>query len=469
MNKFFSNDYLVNQKLYVKKCNDILKDGYKLNKPLFFVHSYGCQGNVSEGEKIEGILNEIGYEKCCDEKIADVVILNTCAIREKAQDKVFSALGNILNHKKLQKNKIVAICGCMVQQKHIIEKIEKKFPSVDLVFGPHVIHKLPEFLYNLLSKTNKKLIDITDKEVVEEEIPIFRNNKIKALVPISYGCNNFCSYCIVPYVKGRERSRDFKTILKEVKILIEKGYKEITLLGQNVNSYGLDLNIKDGFLNLLYEINKLDGKFKIRFMTSHPKDFTKELIDMIAQCDKVCKHFHLPVQSGCDKILKAMNRKYCIKDYLKIVEYAKEKIKNCTLTTDIIVGFPGETYEDFKQTMNLIKRVEYIYIFNFIFSKRVGTRAEKMQDLVSKKEKVKWLQELIDLQNEISYMKNKTYENEIEEVLFEDLSKTDDGLMVGKTDGNILVCCEKDESKLYDFAKVKIEKASRTMLKAKII
>lgn len=278
------------------------------------------------------------------------------------------------------------------------------------------------------------------------------------MVPISYGCNNFCSYCIVPYVKGRERSRDFNVILDEVKNLVESGYKEIMLLGQNVNSYGIDLDLKDGFANLLYEINKIKGDFWVRFMTSHPKDFSKKLVDVISTCDKVCKHFHLPIQSGCDRILKEMNRKYDKKRYLEIIEYTKEKIKDATFTTDIIVGFPGETYEEFKETLDIVKRVEYISIFNFIFSKRVGTKAEKMQDLVSKEEKTRWINELIDMQNEISLKLNKKYVGKEEIVLFEGLKNTGENFMVGRTDKNILVCCEKQEDRIGKFCRVRIKK-----------
>ena len=468
MKEFFTHEYIDTQIIFVEKCKELLREKYK-KTPQFYLHSYGCQGNVSEGEKIEGILTEIGFIKTENVELADIIILNTCAIREKAQEKVFSNIGNILRLKLENKEKIVGVCGCMVQQEHVKKRIETNFKEIDLVFGPHVIHKLPEMMYNILLKIKRQYIDINEKENIEENIPILRGSKIKALVPTSYGCNNFCSYCIVPYVKGRERSRDFSIILDEIKNLVENGYKEIMLLGQNVNSYGQDLGFKDGFANLLYEINKIKGDFWVRFMTSHPKDFSKKLIDVISTCDKVCKHFHLPIQSGCDRILKEMNRKCDKERYLKIIEYTRKKIKDATFTTDIIVGFPGETYEEFKETLDIVKKVEYIYIFNFIFSKRVGTKAEKMQDLVSKEEKTKWINELIDLQNEISLKLNKTYVGKEEVVLFEGLKNAEEDVMIGRTDKSILVCCEKEKDKIGKFCRVKIKKANRTMLKGEMV
>lgn len=468
MLKFFVEDYLKTQAQYIEKCKDILSFNYEKMPKTFFVHSYGCQGNVSEGEKIKGILKEIGLKEEEVLKKADIIILNSCAIRQKAQDKVFSHLGEILKLKQKQKEKIIGVCGCMVQQNHVKEKLKNNFSSVDLIFGPFVIHKLPQLLYlNLQNK--KQQIDISEKEIIVENIPVKRKDKIKALVPISYGCNNFCSYCIVPYVKGREKSRDFNVILNEVENLVKKNYKEITLLGQNVNSYGLDLKLKDGFSKLLFAINSIKGDFKVRFMTSHPKDFTKELVDVIANCSKVCKNFHLPVQSGSDRILKQMNRKYSVKEYLKKIEYVKKTIPKATFSTDIIVGFPGEEYEDFKKTLELVKNVEYISIFNFIYSKRKGTKAYDMQDFVSKEEKTKWLEELIKTQQKISSKLNQNYVNQKKTVLFESVFKTNNTKMIGRTDENLLVCCEKDMEKIGVFCNVLIKKANRTFLEGKII
>lgn len=465
----YTNEYVTKQKQFIKLCKEILQAKFKDKIYIFYLHSYGCQGNVSEGEKIEGVLKEIGYEKGDSPEYADLIILNSCAIREKAQDKVFSHLGEILNLKRLNKDIIIGVCGCMVQQEKVKNKIKNKFSSVDLIFGTHVIHKLPELLYNILNKEIKQSIDISSREVIEENIPISRNDKIKALVPISYGCNNFCSYCIVPYVKGRERSRKTSSIINEVKSLVENGYKEITLLGQNVNSYGNDLNLKDGFANLLYKINEIDGNFKIRFMTSHPKDFTKHLVDVISKCSKINKHFHLPVQSGSDRVLMQMNRKYNISQYIDMIEYTKKIIPYATFSTDIIVGFPGETYDDFKETLKLIQKVKYTAIFNFIFSKRIGTKAETMPDLISKEEKTKWLQELIDMQNEISLNINQNYVGKVEKVLFDGFLKKNQNIMIGRTESNILVLSKNDATKIGDFSYVKIKKASRTFLEGDLI
>ena len=468
MSKIFVKDYLLTQNNFIEKCKNLINEKFK-NTPTFFVHSYGCQGNVSEGEKIEGILKEIGFLKVNNLDAANLIILNSCAIREKAENKLFSHLGNVLNLKNSSGEKIVGVCGCMVQQNHILKKIKKSFPSVNLVFGTHVIDKLPEFLFNILTNSKMQCFNISSEENIVENIPILRTSKIKALVPISYGCNNFCSYCIVPYVKGIERSRDFKIIVNEVKGLVEKGYKEITLLGQNVNSYGKDLNLNNAFLKLLQEINLIKGEFKLRFMTSHPKDFSKELIEGISKCNKVCKHFHLPVQSGCDEILKNMNRKYTKKQYLEIIDYIKFLMPKATFSTDIIVGFPGETYENFKETLELVKKVKFSAIYNFIYSKRAGTKAAEMEDLITKEEKTKWLEELIKTQNEISYENNKKYVGKIENVFFEDVLNDDENFMVGKTEGNIMVTCKKDEKKIGNFCDVEITKAHRTKLEGKLI
>lgn len=461
--------YVSNKNLYLKKCKEMLLLRFGEKHPTFYVHSFGCQGNIAEGEKIQGILSELGFSKAFDVNFADIVILNTCAIREKAECRVFTHLDNLINLKKVCTNKIIGICGCMVQQEHIKQRIEERFPAVDLLFGPHVIYKLPELLYFALCNKKGIYSNISNKESVQEGLPTLRGSHIKALVPIIYGCNNFCSYCIVPYVKGRERSRSFSAIVDEVKKLVENGYKDITLLGQNVNSYGKDLNVKDGFAKLLYELNKIDGNFRIRFMTSHPKDFSKSLIDVIASCNKVCRHFHLPVQSGCDRILKAMNRKYTVNEYLNILCYAREVISDVTFTTDIIVGFPGESYCDFKQTLKLVEDVKYMSIFNYIYSKRKGTKAASLPDDVSKEEKVEWLKELICLQKDISCALNSAYVGRVMSVLFERIYNSDENLMMGRTDENILVVCGKDLNKIGQICSVRITKSCRTMLIGEVL
>lgn len=469
MSSLVSPEELLYQKEYMKKCEDILKNIFVSRQPVCYVHSYGCQGNVADGEKIKGMLANMGYGLSNSAEGADVIIFNTCAIRENAQDRVYGNLGMLIHYKKKNPNMIIGLCGCMVQQDHVAKKIKDVFPGVNLVFGTHVIHKLPEYMYNILS-SSKKVYDIIDSDgVIAEGLPVVRESKIKASVPISYGCNNFCTYCIVPYVKGRERSRSFDSIYNEVKELVENGYKEIMLLGQNVNSYGSDLDSGVNFSYLLSKINEIDGDFRIRFMTSHPKDATKELIDTIANCDKVCKHLHLPLQCGSDRILKEMNRKYTVSQYLDIVDYAKSKIPNISLTSDIIVGFPSETYVDFKATLKLIEMVEYSSLFMFIFSPRKGTKAESILDPIPKEEKSKWFSELINCQNEISAKIHKNYVGRIERVLFDGIGRTNDNMLTGRTDTNLVVDCEKSNLKIGEFADVKIIKAHRMALIGELV
>ena len=469
MSNLVSPEELLHQKEYMKKCENILKNIFVSRQPICYVHSYGCQGNVADGEKIKGMLAHMGYGLGNSAEGADVVIFNTCAIRENAQDRVYGNLGMLIHYKKKNPNMIIGLCGCMVQQDHVAKKIKDVFPGVNLVFGTHVIHKLPEYMYNILS-SSKKVYDIIDSDgVIVEGLPVVRESKIKASVPISYGCNNFCTYCIVPYVKGRERSRSFDSIYNEVKELVENGYKEVMLLGQNVNSYGNDLDSGVNFSYLLSKINEIDGDFRIRFMTSHPKDATKELIDTMANCDKVCKHLHLPLQCGSDRILKEMNRKYTVSQYLDIVDYAKSKISNISLTSDIIVGFPGETYLDFKETLKLIEKVEYSSLFMFIFSPRKGTKAELMLDPISREEKSKWFSELINCQNEISAKIHKNYVGRVERVLFDGVGRTNDNMLTGRTDTNLVVDCEKSNLKIGEFADVKIIKAHRMALVGELV
>ena len=347
-------------------------------------------------------------------------------------------------------------------------RIKKSFPFVDLVFGTHVVHKLPELLYRALTG-KKRVFDITDTDgIIAEGIPVRRDNDAKAWLPIMYGCNNFCSYCIVPYVRGRERSREKSLILDEARQMISAGYKDITLLGQNVNSYGKTLADKPTFAQLLHEIDSIDGDYWLRFMTSHPKDCSKELIDTIANGTHISKHLHLPFQSGSDRILKAMNRHYDRKKYLDIVNYAKEKIDGVSLTSDIIVGFPGETYEDFKETLSLIREVEFTSLFTFIYSPRVGTPAAKMDDPISAEEKSKWFRELLDVQEEIAAKRCASMVNNTEKVLIE--SETGkNGELNGRTSGNIIVELKGDKSLIGTFQNVKITQARNWILKGELV
>lgn len=401
-NVFISPADLDKQKEFTNKVNLILTARFSERSPLAFVHTYGCQGNVADSEHLKGMLVEMGYELTDDINIADLILYNTCAIREHAEDRVFGNVGAIKKLKKDNPNLIIALCGCMMQQEHIAEKIKNSYPFVNLVFGTHVTHRLPELMYKVLSvKKRVFCIDNCDG-VIAEGLPSSRDSGENAWLPIMYGCNNFCSYCIVPYVRGRERSRNPDTVIEEAKQLISDGYKKITLLGQNVNSYGKGCDFDVQFPELVRRLDALEGDFEFDFMTSHPKDCSFELIDVLAQSKHFCGHLHLPVQSGNDRILKEMNRHYDRQRYMELVDYAKKRIPGVDLTTDIIVGFPGETYEEFLDTVSLVKEVEYGSMFTFIYSPRKGTPAAEMPDPTLKAEKSKRFQELLRVQEEIA-------------------------------------------------------------------
>lgn len=432
----------------------------KYKNPKAYVHTFGCQQNVSDSEKIKGMLSLLGYTFTDTISDADFVLFNTCAIREGAELKIFGNVGELKLRKKQNPDMVIALCGCMVQQNRIIEKIKKSYPFVGMCFGTHVIHIFPQMLKQYLITGKKVFRNDDGNGTISEYIDTFRDSDYKANVPIMNGCNNFCTYCIVPYVRGRERSREPEDIINEVKSLVEKGYKEITLLGQNVNSYGKNLENPITFAQLLKMVNDIEGDFIIRFMTSHPKDCTFELIDTIAECDKVSKHIHLPIQSGSDDVLKAMNRCYTSEKYLSLVKYAKEKIPNVTFTSDIIVGFPGETYEDFKKTAELIKKVRFNQLFTFIFSKRPGTKAAEMPDPVSHKEKSEWLRELLDIQSEIGLEINNELIGKVETILVDGEGKSEEGCLTGRTMSNTIVDFMGDKSSIGQFVKVKITKAT---------
>lgn len=372
----------------------------------YIVITYGCQMNIHESEKLCGMLEELGYTKTDDRLKADVIVFNTCCIRQGAEDRAFGNIGALKQLKKQNKDLIIAVCGCMTQQEDRVQKLKSTFPFVDIIFGTHNLYKFKEFMQKRL-ETKKRVIEFCkDDKLMPEQTNMVRDDKVNAYVNIIYGCNNFCSYCIVPYVRGRERSRDFNEIVEEVKDLINKGYKTITLLGQNVNSYGNDIKDENvNFNNLLKTLSILDGDFSIKFMSSHPKDLSYEVIDTISENEKISKEIHLPVQSGSNKILKLMNRHYTIEHYMDIVNYIKKKIPDVRLTTDIIVGFPGETDEDFEDTVNLIKTVKYDGIFAYMYSVRTGTKAEKMENQVPFKIKNERVNKLLKLEKEIQ--KNK--------------------------------------------------------------
>ncbi len=422
---------------YSSLASAVIGAKYCGRQPLAFVHTYGCQGNVSDGERIKGLLEKCGYGFTDDVNNADLVLYNTCAIREHAEDRIYGNVGALKNIKKGRPDMIIALCGCMMQQEKVSQKIKKSYPFVNLVFGTHVIHKLPELLYNVL-RSGKRVICNPDSEgVIAEDLPVHRDGAIKGWLPIMYGCNNFCSYCIVPYVRGRERSREPEEIIKEAKELIENGCKDITLLGQNVNSYGKTLDRDINFAKLLKMINDLPGDFIIRFMTSHPKDCTEELLDTMSRCEKAARHFHLPFQSGNNRVLKEMNRGYTKEKYLSLVEYARKVMPDISLTSDIIVGFPGETYEEFKDTLDLISKAKFTSLYTFIFSPRDGTKAAKMPDPVSREEKGRWFKELCDLQESIAGERTAAMKGQTYRVLCEGYAR--EGVYNGRTGGNVMI------------------------------
>ena len=411
----------------------------------------GCQLNENDSEKICGMAEEMGYTKTQNQKDADLAIFNTCCVRENAEDKLFGKLGELKKLKE-QKGIIIAIGGCMMQEKHIIDKIKESYPFVDIVFGTHTLHKFPEDLYKSIQE-KRKIEDVIDIDgEIYEGLPIKRDSNIKASVTIMNGCNNFCSYCIVPYVRGRERSRNPRDIINEVRELAKQGYKEITLLGQNVNSYlrvEKEKNIEfeeyegvNSFATLLTAINKIDGIERIRFVSPHPKDFTDDVIDAIAKCEKVCKLVHLPLQSGNTKVLKEMNRKYTKEQYLNLVEKMKNRIPNLTLSTDIIVGFPGETDEEFEDTLDVVRKVKFEQVYMFIYSRRVGTPGDKMENQVPddiKHVRFDKLKSLVESQIEEN---NKKYIGTIQKVLVEGESKNNKEMLTGRTDSNKVVIFE---------------------------
>ncbi len=437
----FDYNYEIEQIPYCSKIKEKLKYYFKNTSPKAFVKTYGCQQNVSDSEKYKAMLLQMGFDLADDKEHADLILFNTCAIRENAENKVFGNIGWIKNLKKDKPDLFLILCGCMTEQENVAQKIKDVYPFVDLVFGTHSINKFPEILYNTLSSKkpkNKTCFIKESADIVPENLPVYRGKKLKAFVSIMYGCNNFCSYCIVPYVRGRERSRKPESIVKEFKNLLDAGYKDITLLGQNVNSYGKGLEEKVDFPDLLKMLDGFDGEYKIRFMTSHPKDATKKLFDAIASSKHVSHHIHLPVQCGSSRILKLMNRKYTANEYLEKVNYAKSKIPDLVLTSDIIVGFPGETYEEFRETINLIREVKFASLFTFIYSPREGTPAAKMPDSVSKEEKTKWILELIESQKEVSSQICETMVGKEMRVLVEDFNPKTQNLIC-RTDGNMIV------------------------------
>ena len=443
------------------KVNELNK-GKELKYSIF---TMGCQLNENDSEKICGMLEKMGYFRVDDATKADIVVFNTCCVRENAEDKLFGKIGEMKRQKE-QKGTIIAIGGCMMQEKHIVEKLHSSYPYVDIIFGTHTLHKLPENLYKILEE-RKRIDDVIDIDgEVYEGLPIKREDNIKASVTIMYGCNNFCSYCIVPYVRGRERSRTPVDILNEVRDLAKNGYKEITLLGQNVNSYNGGENYK--FSNLLYDVNKIDGIERIRFVSPHPKDFTEDVIEAIKKCDKVCKIIHLPLQSGSSKVLKSMNRKYTKEQFITLAEKMKERIPNVVFSTDIIVGFPGETEEDFEDTLDVVKRVNFEQVYMFIYSRRVGTPGDKMENQIPEEIKHKRFDRLKALVESGISVNNQKYIGTVQKVLVEGESKNNPNMLTGRTDSNKVVIFEGTKDLIHKVINLKIVSEHMWYLKGKL-
>ena len=425
-------------------------------RPLAMVDTYGCQQNEADSEKIRGYLAEMGYGFTQDEFQADVIVVNTCAVREHAEMRVLGNVGALNHSKKARPSQIVAVCGCMVQQEHMAEKIKKSYPVVDLVFGPHELWRFPELLQRVMRKGKRVFATEKNLGAVVEGIPQQREGKVKAWLSIMYGCNNFCTYCVVPYVRGRERSREPEQVVAEARELVAQGYKEITLLGQNVNSYGKDLDSEVDFADLIRMVNAIPGDFLIRFMTSHPKDATEKLFQTMAECEKCAHQLHLPVQAGNDRILKAMNRSYTREKYLQQVALARRYMPDLVLTTDIIVGFPGETEEEFADTLSLCEEVRYDAMFTFIYSKRVGTPAASMPDPYTRADKQKHFDALTELSNRISGEKHREYEGRTLRVLIDGETGREEYNLSSRTNGGRLVHLKGDPAWIGRFADVTI-------------
>ena len=457
-----STEIIEKQKEYMEKVKKINENKNKK----YYILTMGCQLNENDSEKLIGIMEEMGYTKSEDIKNADLYVINTCCVRENAEEKLFGKLGEL---KKIKENKniIIAIGGCMMQEEHITEKIKKSYPFVDVVFGTHTLHKFPEDLYIAITK-NKKVKDVIDIDgEIYEGLPVKRSSNRQASVIIMYGCNNFCSYCIVPYVRGRERSRKPEDILNEIKELAKEGYREITLLGQNVNSYKGGENYN--FANLLEDVDKIEGIEVIRFVSPHPKDFTDDVIDVISKSKKISRLIHVPLQSGSTNVLKEMNRKYTKEQYLDLIKRIRNKIPDVVFSTDIIVGFPGETEEDFEDTIDVVKQVNFEQIFMFIYSRRVGTRADKMENQIPEEVKHKRFDRLKQVFEESVEENNKKYIGTTQKILVEGYSKNNQDMLTGRTDTNKVVIFEGPEELIGKIINIKIISEHKWYLKGEVL
>lgn len=444
----------------------VIASVYRDAPPLAYVHSFGCQQNVNDGEKIRGVLMDVGFGLCENVEQADLILFNTCAVREHAEQRVFGNVGALKKLKEKNPRLVIGVCGCMAQQQHIVDKLRKSYPYVDLVFGVDGIDRLPAMLAERFRRGKRYLEEPHSRNAVVEELPIRRDSGFRAWLPIMYGCDNFCTYCIVPYVRGRERSREPGDILAEFKQLIEQGYKEITLLGQNVNSYGKGLANPIDFADLLNLLCEVPGNYQIRFMTSHPKDASRKLIDTIAAQPHLCKHIHLPVQSGSDRLLQQMNRHYTAQQYRELIDYAREKIPGVTFSSDIIVGFPGETEEDFQKTLELVEDVGYMQLFTFIYSKREGTPAAKMEDPITRAEKTERMDRLLRTQERVAFAAIAQLVGQTVRVLVEGSGRLE-GTLNGRLDNNLVVEFAGSEDLIGQYAQVRLTGSRAALLLGK--
>lgn len=437
-------------------------------QPLAFVRTYGCQQNVADGEKIKGILAELGFGFTQSSEDADLILFNTCAVREHAEDRVFGNVGALKHLKRKKPGLIIGVCGCMTEQQEVAQRLQKTFPFVDLVFGTHVMHRLPEMLRQVLADSQRVLLLGHEEKTIREDVPIRRDGKSRAWVTAMYGCDNFCSYCIVPYVRGREKSRKPEDVYRECEGLVESGYREITLLGQNVNSYGKGLEEPVDFAELLRRLDGLPGDFRLRFMTSHPKDASRKLFDVMAGSKHIPHHIHLPFQSGNDRVLREMNRRYDREKYLSLIRYARAVMPDVSFTSDVIVGFPGETYEEFQDTLSLIREVGFVNLFTFIYSPRPGTKAAEMPDPVSHQEKTKWFAELLQVQEEVARKIGQSLVGSRQRVLVEDRDgKT--GLLSGRTASSLTVLFPGEDSLIGEYAMVDVTEARGVSLRGQMV
>ena len=453
---------------YIELVAAIMEQRTRNDRPLAFVHTYGCQGNVADGERISGLLEAMGFGFTQDVNEADLVLYNTCAVREHAEDRVYGNVGALKHLKRRWPDTIICLCGCMVQQEQVAERIRNSFPYVSLVFGTHVIHRLPELLYSYLTR-GRRVFELSQADAtIHEDIPVHRDRGIRAWLPVMYGCNNFCTYCIVPYVRGRERSRQPEMIEREFRGIIDAGYRDVTLLGQNVNSYKSGLNgDKADFAQLIRRLDGVEGDYWLRFMTSHPKDCSLELLDAMAEGKHVARHLHLPFQSGSDEILRRMNRRYTREHYLSLIRAARERMPDISLTSDVIVGFPGETEEQFADTLSLIEEVGFTSLYTFIYSPRPGTPAAEMPDPVSREEKAERMNRLLRLQESIAAKRcaasvGRTFTALVEEA-------PDEGHLSCRTAGNVIIDAEGSTGLVGTFAQVEVTAARNWTLSGRIL